>query len=100
MHLLHSVDTIQHAIVPCSAAWQMPLFKCNACRVGYFWGGDGERILRLNTLSFSATPSTVKMQRRVGAPIHALRNHDDKVAPMQDRGMVADQNPSRAVHRV
>ena len=72
----------------------------NACRVGYFWGGDGERILRLNALSLSATPSTVKMQRRVGAPICALRKHEDKIVPMQNSGIAAVQNACCAVHEV
>jgi hypothetical protein len=72
----------------------------NACRVGYFWGGDRERILRLNALSLSATPSTVKMQRRVGAPVCALRKHDDKIVPMQSSGTAADQNAGCAVHEV
>ncbi len=33
--------------------------------MGYFWGGDGERILRINFLSLAATPSAKKAQSRV-----------------------------------
>ena len=34
-------------------------------RVGCFWGGDGERVLRINVLGLSATPSAKKAQSRV-----------------------------------
>ena len=45
-------------------------------RVGYFWGGDGERILRINLLSLSANPSTPKRsaQSRVCCSWNAPRD--------------------------
>ena len=35
------------------------------CSVGYCWGGDGERILRLGALSLSAAPTASKARKSV-----------------------------------
>lgn len=40
------------------------MYGCG-CSVGYCWGGDGERTLRLNALSLSAAPSASKARKLV-----------------------------------